>query len=341
MCFKDQGLHLDAEKIGVENNSVCPNCNQTKGRKLTNTLLDYLAYRFFVWGSLNKFEFGAAPLIQYNQRQTTSIIVNGNLSSDIKVFEKYLEIGFFDYGPRAWMWGEIVPLKRLQRSSTRAKIIDRIFESYPIVHISSATKFYRVRANPQNPDNPDQYDSPPIGKSKKGRLNPKSIPVMYGSPDLQVCIHECRVSAEDNVYVATLAPKNKLKLLDLTELLIEPNVTEFESLDLAVHMLFLAGKTAYKITNEIAKAAIERGFDGILYPSYFSLLRIGEMPYQTVLGISHRRIPMLNDSERAKSIPNYALFGRPIETGAVSLLSINKLMISKVEYEYHFGPVLG
>ena len=163
---------------------------------------------------------------------------------------------------------------------------------------------------------------------------------MYGSPDLQLCIHECRVSAEDNVYVATLAPKKNLKLLDLTELLVESKVTEFESLDLAVHMLFMAGSHAYKITNEIAEAAIKKGFDGIVYPSYFSLLRIGEMPYQTALGISHRRISELSNFERAKSIPNYVLFGRPIELGSVIVLSINKLVISKVEYEYHFGPVL-
>jgi len=53
---------------------------------------------------------------------------------------------------------------------------------------------------------------------------------MYASQDLQICVHECRVTAEDDLYVATLAPSRDMKLLDLTELLTE-DVSEFESLD--------------------------------------------------------------------------------------------------------------
>ena len=61
---------------------------------------------------------------------------------------------------------------------------------------------------------------------------------MYASQDLQVCLHECRVTAEDKIFVATLKPVKPLKLLNLEEILVEEGVTEFESLDMAVHMLF-------------------------------------------------------------------------------------------------------
>jgi hypothetical protein len=125
----------------------------------------------------------------------------------------------------------------------------------------------------------------------KGRLDSPWRPVLYAFPDLEVCVHECRATAEDDVYVATLAPTASLRLLDLTVLLKEERVTEFESLDMAVHMLFLAGSHAYKITRAIATAARGAGFDGIICPSYFSLLRLGVMPFQTVYVISHRRIP--------------------------------------------------
>ena len=86
---------------------------------------------------------------------------------------------------------------------------------------------------------------------------------MYGSQDLQICVHECRVTAEDELYLATLAPARNLQLLDLTELLSEERVTEFESLDMAIHMLFLAGTHAYEITREIARAAHAAGYDGL------------------------------------------------------------------------------
>jgi len=163
--------------------------------------------------------------------------------------------------------------------------------------------------------------------------------VMYGSPDLQVCIHECRVTAEDDLYVATLAPVSPLRLLDLSALLTHEDVTEFESLDMAVHMLFLAGEHSYAITREVAFAARAAGFDGLVYPSYFSLLHTGGMPFETVYGISHRRIPRLQEFERAKTIPNLAIFGRPVETGKVKVRCINRLIVHRVEYGIHFGPV--
>lgn len=164
--------------------------------------------------------------------------------------------------------------------------------------------------------------------------------MLYRSPDLQVCVHECRVTAEDELYVATLSPNSPLHLLDLSVLLKEEDVTEFESLDMAVHMLFFAAKHAYKITREIAAAVRTAGLRGIVSPSCFSLLRLGVKPFQTVYGISHRRIPQYQEHEQAKAIPNLALFGRPIEEGTVSVQSINKLILSRVAYDFHFGPAV-
>ena len=42
-CFKDQGLKLDAIAIGVESNTICPNCGSTIGRKLSADLVEALA----------------------------------------------------------------------------------------------------------------------------------------------------------------------------------------------------------------------------------------------------------------------------------------------------------
>jgi hypothetical protein len=54
-------------------------------------------------------------------------------------------------------------------------------------------------------------------------------------------IYECRVTIDDKLFIASIKPTKDLKLIDLTELL-EEKVSEFESLDLAIQMLFLAGK---------------------------------------------------------------------------------------------------
>jgi hypothetical protein len=162
---------------------------------------------------------------------------------------------------------------------------------------------------------------------------------MYGSQDLPVCVHECRVAAEDDLFVATLSPTKSLKLLDLTELLQEKDVTEFESLDMAVHMLCLAGHHSYSISRQIALAAQAARYDGLIYPSYFSLLRTGGMPFETVYGISHRRIHSLAAREKAKTIDNLALFGHPIADRKVSVECINRLILRRVDHNFHFGPV--
>ncbi|MGY2808687.1 hypothetical protein ACVIHF_005417 [Bradyrhizobium sp. USDA 4506] len=117
------------------------------------------------------------------------------------------------------------------------------------------------------------------------------------------------------------------------------NVTEFESLDMAVHMLFLAGGHSYEITRDIAATAHANGFDGIIYPSYFSLLRTGGAPLETVFGISHRAIAQYSEREKSKTIPNMAIFGRPIKDGAVAVKCLNRLRVERVAYRYHFGPV--
>ena len=117
-----------------------------------------------------------------------------------------------------------------------------------------------------------------------------------------MCLHECRVAAEDEVYIATLAPLRRLRLLNLAEVPWEEPVTEFESLDMAIHMLFLAGSHSYEISREIASAAHSNGFDGLVYPSYFTLLRTGATPFETTLGLSHRRFPgFLNTLARTQS----------------------------------------
>lgn len=306
---------------------------------LSQAGLEVLAHRYFVWGSMWRARYGAAPLIQFNEHQSTSIDIQPWLQSDVCLIERLLGVGFFHYGPRLWMLGEIEPLKALQRSRTRNSIIKRVLAEYPTRLLKPDEHFYRIRVNPIHPSDKAQYDSPPPEHAGRGRLDIKGQPVLYGSTDLEVCIHECRVTAEDDTFVATLRPTQELRLLDLSVLLREEaSVSEFESLDLTVHMLFLAGRHSYRLTREIAESARKAGFDGLVYPSYFSLLRIGQMPFQTVYGISHRHIEQLHEHEQSKTIPNLALFGCPVSSGTVEVGCIDRLIISRVGYEYHFGP---
>jgi hypothetical protein len=338
-CFRNEGLRLDAYVGGIEDGSACLRCGSQVGRKLSRAHLEILAQRFFVSGTVQRVEYGAAPIIQFNGRRETDIKIPNWLEDDIHLFEELLGIGFFYYGPRTWMIGEVYPLEQLQAPATRASVIQRILEEYPAKMIGIDQTLYRLRTNPLDSGNVREFDSPPDEYLGRGRFDGMRLPIMYASQDLEVCIHECRVTAEDDLFVATLAPKRELRFLDLAALLPYENETEFESLDMAVHMLFLAGGHSYEIARDIAWAAHASGFDGIIYPSYFSLLRTGGMPFETIYGISHRKLSRYSDRERSKVVPNIAIFGKPIADGLVEVKCINRLRLEQVAYRYHFGPV--
>jgi hypothetical protein len=337
-CLSDQGLKLDSLALGVKDESTCKNCGSTDGRKLTKDLTAHLAYRFFVRGTTHRSHFGGSPVIQFNQHQRTSIIPAPWLESDVRLIERVLGVGFFYYGPRLWMVGEIEPLKALQLPAERPTIIKRIVTEYPHRTLTAKDIFYRIRRSPKDPASPAEYDSPPEGQVGNGRLDSTNFPVMYASQDLPLCIHECRATVDDLIFVATLATTKELKLLDLTHLL-EEKGSEFESLDLAVHMLFLAENHSYEISRDIAVGIRSAGFDGAIYPSYFSLVRVGCQPFETAYGISIRKLPVLAESARQQILPNLAIFGRPIAQGFVAVRSINRVILNRVDYDLIFGPV--
>ena len=106
-CFHDQGLRLDAALGGFDEPAECPKCHKTEGKKLDLPHIEELAYRFFVRGTVFRTDYGGAPLVQFNQHQETSIDLTPQLAEDVELFEKMLGIGFFYYGPRLWMVGEV------------------------------------------------------------------------------------------------------------------------------------------------------------------------------------------------------------------------------------------
>lgn len=318
---------------------MCPGCRSNQGQKLSKDLMLKLAYRFFVLGTFHRMDFGGAPIVQFNEHRKTNISAPEWLNADISLFEKTLGIGFFYYGPPLWMVGEVEPLKDLEDQTTRGDLLQRILKEYPIQEIETGRTVYRLRRNPGAPNQPSEYDSPPAGISAQGRFDSNGLPILYASADLEVCVHECRVTAEDELYFATLVPTRRLRVLDLSVVLSEGlGITSFESLDMAVHMLFLAGEHSYEITRDLALAASASGLDGLIYPSYFSQLRLGVSPLRTSFGLSHRQIPQLRAQEESLAIQNLVVFGRPVEAGTLKVVCINKLIMSRVKYDFHFGP---
>ncbi len=336
-CFRNEGLRLDAVRLGWASDEACPQCGATDGSKLSDEHALKLAHRFFVVGSLVKTEYGGASVIQFNDRVETSLDPDPYHGDDAQLLSRTLGVGFFYHGPPTWAVGEVEPLKALEDPQTRAPIIARILAEYPRFTLSPDQTFYRLRKAAARPQEPSEYDSPPDEYCGGGRLDAPDLPILYGSADLELCIHECRVTVADELHIATLKATRPLTLLDLTAL-IDDGTTSFESLDMAVHLLFLAASHSYPITRDIAAAAHRAGMDGVLFPSYFSLLRTGEPFLETVHGLSTRVFAGAAEYEAAKIVENIALFGRPIADGRIAVACINRLYLRQASYDLGFGP---
>ncbi|MCO6062166.1 hypothetical protein NG726_36670, partial [Pseudomonas sp. MOB-449] len=86
---------------------------------------------------------------------------------------------------------------------------------------------------------------------------------------------------------------------------------------------------SYEIARSIAFSAKEAGYDGVIYPSFFSLIRTGSHPFETAYGLSLRRFhPEREQYVEATTIRNLALFGRPMESGLARVECINRLILT-------------
>jgi len=339
LCFNDFGLRHNADKIGIKDDSKCSNCKSKNGKKLRKSELLKLTHEYFVRGTTIKLDYGEAPALQFNQHQygNNTPISSGNLSQDISLIENTAKIGLFHYGPRLWMVGEIEPLKELQNNSTRSGVITKIIDIFPDYVINESHHFFRIRKNPIQPLEHHEYDSPPDEHLETYRLDSKSLPVLYGSPDIECCIHECRSTIEDSIYIARMSPSKELRMLNLNAV-IKEDTTEFESLDISVQFVFAAGAHSYEISRDIALATYAAGYDGVIYPSYFSPMQTGTPTIETYMGISTRLLMARQGLTHPRTIPNVCIFGRPVAGGTVSVRSIHRLVLKSAKYDFSFGP---
>jgi len=318
-CFVDRGLTIEARKLGHSSRRPCPNCDSRAGAKLYLSDIEELARRYFVYGTRIRTEFGGAPSLQFNSWHYRKPEVSFPiwLQDDAQLIEDTLAVGLFHYGPPLWRLGEIEPLSELRDPASRSRAASALVSKFPRRLFATDSSFYRLRRGITEGRHSEnlQYDAPPGGLGGDGRLDAPDFPVLYGSQDLEICVHECRITVTDECYLATLRADRDLHLLDLCANIDDDGKTPFESLYLAVQFIFAAEKHSYDITRAIAVAAKNAGLHGVIYPSYFSRLR----------------------EER---IPNLALFGHPLADGIVSVDCINRLTLETARYTVQLGPCL-
>jgi hypothetical protein len=207
----------------------------------------------------------------------------------------------------------------LEKQFVRDEIVPKLRNA----KLSLSTDMYRIRLNLNdgNKFHEEQYDAPPdVRRRAFGRFDNRNQPILYASPNLQVCIHECRVTLADDIFVATLSPIKPLTLIDLTGNFDQPDeIDPFDDLEWFFRGLMYSSRSEiYRYCRRIAKTIKDMtAADGFVYNSYFTNIA-GSADGPTI---------------------NYALFGHPIREGKLWVDSINTVKLESIRYGFHLGPV--
>ena len=144
------------------------------------------------------------PSVQFNRHQRTSIDVAPWLESDLRLSRKASCESAFSTTVRACGCSgkDTGPLEALQDPLTRAEINITCPQRIPGANTQHGRMFLSIA---ERSDALQQSFRSvrlrPGGLLGAGRFDTAELPVLYGSQDLEVCLHECRVTAEDEIYL--------------------------------------------------------------------------------------------------------------------------------------------
>lgn len=318
-CLKNYGIRALAEKIARgSKKTTCEKCGQ-KGYLLNELGIERLFHDFFVLGSIPPEIGGPAPKFQFNASQYPSDLeFMTELDIDLKLLSDTLKVGVFHYGPPLWRIGATVHYQDLVIDkvckSERVKIWSDIINQCLSVTINPGEKtIFRARKGKRLPPAiPEEFDSAPPEITQEGRFNNHNQPMFYGAFDVETCLHEIRVTLSDYVMLATFEISKPLKILDLTRVS-ECSSNPFDSISIFLQKLFFSGKSEYELCQEFASAIKDFDFDGFISNSYFKQ--------------AHKN-----------KLLNINLFNHPVKDKKLKLVSTNRILLNRINYQYSFGP---
>lgn len=317
-CFRNEGFRkvIAAHVAPVE--GVCPRCSSTESLISREGLVKAI-HTFFVAGSYVAETM--APLYQMNDCNPHPARFDATLDGDAQLATMLTGHVIFNYAPALWRFGE-GELKSAfdEGESIRAHAALEFVAAAPRVELPCGTRLFRVRKNPEVDETittPAAFDPPPDHlRRSPGRWDDGSDAVLHASDDIELCLHECRVVIADQIIVATLSTARPLKLLDLTAEFADSGATPFEDPNIFARFLSLSRDEQWlSHARAVARAARELGLEGLRYRSYYA------------------------QAKHQSSALNVALFGRLLETGDLTIESVNRIRLTDARYDFSFGPV--
>lgn len=238
------------------------------------------------------------------------------LDHDIELLSQYKPLPLYHYGPPLYKIGATTNYQELVidgvSGGRRKEVWEGIISACKSVTLEPGSMIFRARkGNSLPPALENEFDSNP--NPTEGRFNKSGEKVFYGAFEIETCLHEIRVALTDWIALATFHVKKELRLLDITDITELPT-TPFESIDIFIRKIVYSGESEYPLCQELANEIKNRGYDGLITPSFFKQ--------------AHK-----ND------LKNIILFGQPAKDGKISMTSTNKINLNFISYEFSFGPM--
>jgi hypothetical protein len=322
-CIANEGLRLEAIKLGTPSGARCPNCCSMQGAVLDKAACDDLIEKFFIDGTRSLGPFGVSPYMS-GVGNEHDISFDVTLQAD---FEKLLSVGSTGLrlrAPRTYLvgdtefWEAFDTLIKLRLDDkplpeTLLAVVDEVIDGCPVFTLPKGTRFFRIRKNPDHASDPFSYDAAPLEMCGASRFAGGAISIMYGGFHVETCIHESRCRIDDEICIATLETSVDLPTLNLVDPPYDAQkLTPWTSPSIFLRQVMRSSN--HDECQLIGERAFARGIAAIQFPSFFS---------------------QVLDEQRA----NIAILGSPIVDRKVTVRSFNRVKLERARYDYSFGPV--
>jgi hypothetical protein len=332
-CFSNEGLRFTAHQLGSITREPCPRCGSVKAPKLTTDALTELFETFFCEGSRRSiYDFELFCLRPAGSHPSPPADFEHNTMKDYWLLIELTGLFLTHYAgrhatihyrsmideirhrlapPSAMVSQGMVHYDKRSADET----FDELLAPVPRTVLSSGTRIYRARKEPKHPLSEAEFDSPPSSLLRPARFNTDTMRTFYGALDVQTCLAELRLTPEEvahnAVVLATFEVTTPLNVLDLTHKDIHSNEEVWNTL----FLLTLPHERDYFMSQALALHIAGRGLTGFL-------------------SLTSTRF-----SFQSYSAQNVVLFGAPVSDGRLRLMSVNRVNITGVHYEFQFGPI--
>ncbi len=325
LCLSNEGLRRAANELGVALEDACRRCGKQGGAKLDKEVAKALFRRFYCAGS--QAAAYLSPVFRDDGVGEVDVRFDRSAQMDYVLLKEASGLTLRRYSPHLRNLGltdmrqRIDEVLRADPATAPEEIADRLRRDLETLlgagfaaELTPGVALFRARISPTSPLDEAQYDSPPADKAAPNRVAGPGLQVFCGALDIDTCLIEIRPSLDDlvhhKVFVATLSPCRRLRLLDFT--ISHPESPEIGS---TLGAFFEPNRGSYHLTRMLSMLAKRHGYDGLVYPSAFGCIS--------------------GDTNVWK---NVALFGAPISQGTLIVKSINRVLIRSVINSFELGP---